>query len=72
MRSLLWTFLAAAAVGLVGAQAAGPGIEITFPVACDRKTKSGDVLSVNYNGTFTNGELFDSSTYSLIPVLDVC
>ncbi|KAN0110880.1 hypothetical protein V8E51_007267 [Hyaloscypha variabilis] len=28
---------------------------------CDRATKNGDMLYVNYNGTFTNGTLFDSS-----------
>jgi FKBP-type peptidyl-prolyl cis-trans isomerase len=38
-------------------------IEVTFPVSCDRKTHNGDVLSVNYNGTFTNGTVFDSSAY---------
>ena len=38
-------------------------IEVTLSVACDRKTHKGDVISVNYNGTFTNGTEFDSSAY---------
>jgi FK506-binding protein 2 len=36
-------------------------IEIIRSVECDRTTHNGDVISVNYNGTFTNGTLFDSS-----------
>ena len=36
-------------------------IEITLSVMCDRKTHSGDVISVNYRGTFINGTEFESS-----------
>ena len=38
-------------------------IEVTLSVTCDRRTHKGDVISCNYNGTFTNGTQFDSSTY---------
>ncbi|KAB5511494.1 hypothetical protein GE09DRAFT_981969 [Coniochaeta sp. 2T2.1] len=43
------------------AQDADLKIEVTLSVLCDRKTHSGDVVSVNYRGTFTNGTEFDSS-----------
>lgn len=36
-------------------------IEVTKAVACERKSQKGDIISVNYNGTFTNGTQFDSS-----------
>lgn len=39
----------------------GLQINVTSPVECDRKSHKGDVISVNYRGTFTNGTEFDSS-----------
>lgn len=42
-------------------------IEVTLSVACDRKTHKGDIISVGYNGTFTNGTEFDSSAYPRLP-----
>ena len=36
-------------------------IDVTNPVECTRKTKAGDSISVDYRGTLTNGEEFDSS-----------
>jgi len=36
-------------------------IEVTQQVSCSKQTKLGDTLHVNYNGTLTNGTLFDSS-----------
>jgi len=36
-------------------------IEITQQGSCSKQSKLGDTLHVNYNGTFTNGTLFDSS-----------
>jgi FKBP-type peptidyl-prolyl cis-trans isomerase len=37
-------------------------IDVTRAVQCDRRSQMGDVISVNYRGTFTNGTEFDSST----------
>jgi FKBP-type peptidyl-prolyl cis-trans isomerase len=39
-------------------------IDVTKKVDCDvsKKTMSGHLIHVNYNGTLTNGTLFDSST----------
>ena len=57
MRSILVSFLA---VGLVAA--AELKIDVTFPVKCDRKSKSGDKIDVHYRGTLaSNGEKFDAS-----------
>ena len=36
-------------------------IEVTYAVECTNKTKNGDFIDVNYNGTFTDGTIFDSS-----------
>lgn len=36
-------------------------IEVTNRVECTRKTQNGDAISVNYRGTLTDGEEFDSS-----------
>jgi FK506-binding protein 2 len=47
------------AVSLVAA--AELKIEIIKAVECERKTKSGDEISVEYTGTFTNGTVFDTS-----------
>ncbi|MAD85410.1 MAG: hypothetical protein CL912_20815 [Deltaproteobacteria bacterium] len=53
--------LALAAIGYVVAQD-GLTIEVIRSSECSLKTKSGDLISVNYNGTLTDGTLFDSST----------
>ncbi len=51
-----------AAVLLLGsATAQDLKINVTLPVKCDKKTKTGDLIHVNYNGTLTDGTLFDSS-----------
>jgi FK506-binding protein 2 len=39
-------------------------INITSSIECERKSHKGDVISVNYRGTFTNGTEFDSSVSS--------
>jgi FKBP-type peptidyl-prolyl cis-trans isomerase len=40
----------------------GLQIDVTRPAACNRKTKKGDLLKVNYRGTLqTTGAEFDSS-----------
>ncbi|KAE9372722.1 hypothetical protein N431DRAFT_466963 [Stipitochalara longipes BDJ] len=57
MRSYLLSFLALAFTASVSAQ----NVSNIHVNACDRATKNGDTLIVNYNGTFTNGTLFDSS-----------
>jgi len=53
--------LALAAIGYVVAQD-GLTIEVIRSSECSLKTKSGDLISGNYNGTLTDGTLFDSST----------
>jgi FKBP-type peptidyl-prolyl cis-trans isomerase len=60
MRSAILTVFACAAFSLAVAQEFK--IEVTYSVACDRKSRNGDNIYVNYNGTLTNGSLFDSST----------
>lgn len=62
MRSLVLKLVALAALGFATAEEFK--IEVTYSVSCDRKTKSGDTIAVNYNGTLTNGEEFDSSMYT--------
>ena len=64
MRSFAYLMLAAGA--LVAAQ--NLTIEITYAVECTAKSKIGDTIDVLYNGTFTNGTLFDSSSWSPNPV----
>lgn len=61
MRSLVLCLasLAATTIGLVAAEEIK--IEVIVAKECDRKSKKGDTISVNYNGTLTNGEEFDSS-----------
>ena len=61
MRSLVLSLaaLATAAVGLVAAD--GIKIDVIVAKECSRKSMKGDTISVNYNGTLTNGEEFDSS-----------
>jgi len=51
------------ALSLAGRAAAEEtlGIKVTLGVVCDRKTHNGDEISVDYRGTLTNGEEFDSS-----------
>jgi len=39
-------------------------IEVLYSAPCTRSSKSGDILTVNYNGTLTDGTLFDSSSCS--------
>ncbi len=59
MRNIFLLLTSLAAVGSVVAQ--DIQINVTHAVYCQRKTKNGDVISVNYNGTLLNGTLFDSS-----------
>jgi hypothetical protein len=61
MKSLAIYLLAAVGSGLVKAQGVLK-IESTHSEACTRRSKSGDVISVNYNGTLTDGKAFDSSS----------
>ncbi|KAK1763297.1 hypothetical protein QBC33DRAFT_581082 [Phialemonium atrogriseum] len=51
--------LCAAAASYVAAE--NITVEVTYSVSCERKTKNEDIISVNYNGTLTDGTLFDSS-----------
>ena len=37
-------------------------VEVVYSVDCTRKTKDGDVISVDYTGTLTDGTEFDSSS----------
>ncbi len=66
MRCSSLAILATFATGFVAADD-GLKIEVTKAVACDRKTKNGDDIAVNYNGTLTNGQSFDSSNESSSP-----
>ncbi|KAH7386608.1 hypothetical protein BKA64DRAFT_581348 [Cadophora sp. MPI-SDFR-AT-0126] len=61
MRNFL-VFLALAAISSVVAED-GLTIEVIRSRDCTLKTKNGYLISVNYNGTLTDGTLFDSSTY---------
>jgi FK506-binding protein 2 len=63
MRAILLPVSALAIIGFVAAQ--DLKIEVTFAVKCDRKTKNGDIIYVNYNGTLTDGKEFDSSMFFL-------
>ncbi|KAH7350680.1 hypothetical protein BKA65DRAFT_549679 [Rhexocercosporidium sp. MPI-PUGE-AT-0058] len=60
MRLFLASALAFVAFGFAAAQE-GMTIEVIRSVDCSLKSKNGDLISVNYNGTLTNGTLFDSS-----------
>ncbi|KAH8897954.1 FK506-binding protein [Thozetella sp. PMI_491] len=62
MKSLTIFLLTAIGSCLVGAQGVLK-IESTHSESCTTRSKSGDVISVNYNGTLTDGKAFDS-TYS--------
>jgi len=55
--------LAGSYVTVLGQESGDLEIEVILSVTCDRKTHKGDVISCNYNGTFTNGTEFDSSAY---------
>lgn len=57
---LTLSLLASAAIGALAADS-DLGIDVTLPVECDRKTKSGDKIFVHYRGTLTNGNKFDAS-----------
>ncbi|KAL2063825.1 hypothetical protein VTL71DRAFT_5630 [Oculimacula yallundae] len=62
MRFLFASALALAGLSFAVADGAdGFIIQIGTSVPCSRKTKKGDKIAVNYNGTFTNYQVFDSS-----------
>ncbi|PVH85133.1 hypothetical protein DL98DRAFT_583728 [Cadophora sp. DSE1049] len=58
--------LALAAIGCVVAED-GLIIEVIRSSDCTLKTKNGYLISVNYNGTLTDGTLFDSSYVGSAP-----
>ncbi|ERF71626.1 hypothetical protein EPUS_00615 [Endocarpon pusillum Z07020] len=59
--TLLLPFLAIF-LPLTIAAADGPTIEVLKAVECDRKTKTGDTISVHYRGTLaSDGSQFDAS-----------
>ncbi|KAG4441296.1 hypothetical protein IFR05_003224 [Cadophora sp. M221] len=60
MRLLLASAFVLVGLGFAAAQD-GLTIEVVRSVYCSLKTKNGDLISVNYNGTLTDGKLFDSS-----------
>ncbi len=64
MHGLFLILLAAA--GTFVAADDGLKIEVTRAVTCDRKSRNGDSIAVNYNGTLTDGTSFDSSKYILV------
>lgn len=53
------SLLASAAVGVLAVDELK--IEVTLPVECERKTQSGDKVSMHYKGTLENGNKFDAS-----------
>lgn len=61
MQKILVTLslLASAAVGVLAVDELK--IDVTLPVECDRKTQSGDKVSMHYKGTLENGNKFDAS-----------
>ena len=63
MRTAILSLLTLGLVGLGKTEDQGLllKIEVTQAVSCGAPSKNGDTLAVNYNGTFTNGTLFDSS-----------
>lgn len=65
MRAFIISVLASAAIGSVAAQ--DLVIEVSYSVKCDRSTKKGDNISVMYNGTLTDGTLFDTSELPTSP-----
>ncbi len=64
MQILTFLSFGLAAVAVVSAQ--NLTIEIISAKDCYTKTKNGDTISVNYNGTLTDGTLFDSSMCGVI------
>ncbi|KXJ86255.1 FKBP-type peptidyl-prolyl cis-trans isomerase [Microdochium bolleyi] len=61
MKGLFLSLLASTAIGAVAA-ADELKIEVTLPVECDRKSKSGDNIQVHYRGTLAaDGTQFDAS-----------
>jgi len=66
---LLLSLVASAAVGVLATDEE-LGIDVTLPVECERKTKSGDRIDVHYRGTLqSNGEKFDASeSCPLVPL----
>lgn len=61
MKFLNFTCIAAVTSGVIAQELE---IEVTYAVECASKTKNGGFINVNYNGTFTNGTVFDSSLFS--------
>lgn len=58
----------ASAIGLVVAE--DLKIDVTLPVECERKTKSGDKVSMHYHGKLAEtGKKFDASTLRSPPPL---
>jgi len=58
------SLLAGAAIGVLADDELK--IDVTLPVECDRKTKSGDSIHVHYKGTLQkDGSKFDASTFAL-------
>lgn len=70
MRLLLTSALVLVRLGFTAAQE-GLTIEVIRSVYCSLKTKNGDLISVDYNGTLTDGTLFDSSTHQCFQRLEV-
>lgn len=62
------SLLASAAVGVL-ASAEELKIDVTLPVECERKTQSGDKVSMHYKGTLENGNKFDASAFPKFPEL---
>ena len=63
MKATILSVLGTIAVGVVAQELE---IEVTYAVECTNKTQKGDFISVNYNGTFTNGTTFDSSSQYIV------
>lgn len=60
---LSFSLLAAAAVGVLAKEELK--IDVTLPVECDRKSKSGDKINVHYKGTLqSDGSKFDASMFA--------
>jgi len=60
MKGLILSLVASVAIGTVAAEELK--IEVTLPVECDRKSKTGDNIQVHYRGTLAaDGSQFDAS-----------
>ena len=68
MRSTILSFVVST---LVGFATAGLllNIDVLATGDCKRQSKVGDIISVNYNLTFTNGTFIESSKLFIIGVL---